>query len=97
MSDGIVTFNIPQRKLATSTYRRFLDSQTNVFGTHPFSSNIFGTSLVFQLLQEIAKCVSLANADDRVHVIVLCGNGRAFCAGYDLKEYSEGSAVGHWP
>ncbi|CAK9000702.1 unnamed protein product [Durusdinium trenchii] len=44
--------------------------------------------------QEIAKCVSLANADDRVHVIVLCGNGRAFCAGYDLKEYSEGSAVG---
>jgi len=43
---------------------------------------------------EIAKCVELANADDRVHVIILQGQGRAFCAGYDLKEYSEGSPVG---
>eukprot|EP00435_Cladocopium_sp_Y103_P013066 s940_g3.t1 len=44
--------------------------------------------------REIAQCVSLANADDRVHAIILQGLGRAFCAGYDLKEYSEGSPVG---
>lgn len=44
--------------------------------------------------REIAKCVALANADDRVHAIILQGLGRAFCAGYDLKEYSEGSPVG---
>ncbi len=39
---------------------------------------------------EIRTAVDAANADDRVHVIVLRGAGKAFCAGYDLKEYAEG-------
>ncbi len=39
---------------------------------------------------EIRAAVEAANADDRVHVIVLQGAGEAFCAGYDLKEYAEG-------
>jgi enoyl-CoA hydratase len=38
---------------------------------------------------EIRRAVEAANADDRVHVIVLAGAGRAFCAGYDLKEFAE--------
>jgi enoyl-CoA hydratase len=38
---------------------------------------------------EIRQAVEQANADDAVHVIVLTGAGRAFCAGYDLKEYAE--------
>lgn len=38
---------------------------------------------------EIAAAVDRAEADDDVHVIVLTGSGRAFCAGYDLKEYAE--------
>ena len=38
---------------------------------------------------EIAAAVAEANADDRVHVIVLAGAGRAFCAGYDLKIFAE--------
>ncbi|MEQ8695831.1 MAG: crotonase/enoyl-CoA hydratase family protein, partial [Bauldia litoralis] len=38
---------------------------------------------------EIEAAVGAANADDRVHVIVLAGNGPAFCSGYDLKEYAE--------
>lgn len=33
---------------------------------------------------EIQAAVAEANRDDRVHVIVLRGAGRAFCAGYDL-------------
>ncbi|HET9045213.1 MAG TPA: crotonase/enoyl-CoA hydratase family protein, partial [Burkholderiales bacterium] len=40
---------------------------------------------------EIRRAVEQANADDAVHVIVLQGAGRAFCAGYDLKEYAEGA------
>jgi enoyl-CoA hydratase len=39
---------------------------------------------------EIRAAVQAANADDRVHVIVLQGAGDAFCAGYDLKHYAEG-------
>ncbi len=38
---------------------------------------------------EIAAAVREANGDDRVHVIVLAGAGRAFCAGYDLKDFAE--------
>ena len=38
---------------------------------------------------EIRQAVERANADDGVHVIVVTGAGRAFCAGYDLKDYAE--------
>ena len=39
---------------------------------------------------EIRQAVERANQDERVHVIVLAGAGKAFCAGYDLKQYAEG-------
>src|SRR5207302_6417762 len=39
---------------------------------------------------EIHRAVEIANADDEIHVIVLGGEGRAFCAGYDLKAFAEG-------
>lgn len=39
--------------------------------------------------REIATAVEWANDDPAVHVIVLQGAGRAFCAGYDLKNYAE--------
>jgi enoyl-CoA hydratase len=38
---------------------------------------------------EIAAAVEQANDDPAVHVIVVAGAGRAFCAGYDLTEYAE--------
>lgn len=41
---------------------------------------------------ELAECVARANADSSVHVIVLSGAGRAFCAGYDLTYYAEAAA-----
>ncbi|MCO5100635.1 MAG: crotonase/enoyl-CoA hydratase family protein [Burkholderiaceae bacterium] len=43
---------------------------------------------------EIRRAVELADDDDEVHVIVVCGAGRAFCAGYDLQAFAEG-AVDH--
>lgn len=41
---------------------------------------------------EIRTAVDLANDDPDVHVIVLRGEGRSFCAGYDLKAFAEGGA-----
>jgi enoyl-CoA hydratase len=38
---------------------------------------------------EIRQAVEQANDDPSVHVIVLQGAGRSFCAGYDLKEFAE--------
>lgn len=38
---------------------------------------------------EIQSAVRRANADNQVRVIILEGNGRAFCAGYDLKVSAE--------
>ena len=38
---------------------------------------------------EIRRAVEQANDDDGIHVIVLQGAGRAFCAGYDLKDFAE--------
>ena len=38
---------------------------------------------------EIRAAVEAANDDDSVHVIVLTGAGRSFCAGYDLKDFAE--------
>jgi len=40
---------------------------------------------------EIRAAVEAADADRRVHVVILTGAGRAFCAGYDLKEFAEQS------
>ncbi|MGH9578997.1 MAG: crotonase/enoyl-CoA hydratase family protein, partial [Terriglobales bacterium] len=45
---------------------------------------------------EIRRAVEAANADERVHVVVLAGAGRAFCAGYDLKQFAEGDRSNRW-
>ena len=40
--------------------------------------------------REIRRAVEMANDDADVHVIVLQGEGRSFCSGYDLKAFAEG-------
>lgn len=46
------------------------------------------------LPEELADCVARADADPDIHVMVLSGAGRAFCAGYDLTYYAEGNGSG---
>ena len=41
------------------------------------------------LPSELASAVAQADADTGVHVMVLSGNGPAFCAGYDLAHYAQ--------
>jgi enoyl-CoA hydratase len=42
-----------------------------------------------EMPRELRDAVARAGDDDAVHVIVLAGAGRAFCAGYDLELYAE--------
>ena len=47
-----------------------------------------------ELPQELADAVERADADPGIHLMVLSGAGRAFCAGYDLTYYAEGNGSG---
>ena len=38
--------------------------------------------------KELAAAVQEADRDPNVHVIILSGNGKAFCGGYDLNVYA---------
>jgi enoyl-CoA hydratase len=46
-------------------------------------------AIVDPLPRELRVAVETADADERVHVIVLSGAGRGFCGGYDLDVYAE--------
>ena len=46
-----------------------------------------------ELPAELQDAVARANADAGVHVIVLSGAGRAFCAGYDLAAYAQAAGT----
>src|SRR5690554_3601272 len=38
-----------------------------------------------QMLKELNAAVDLVESDESAHVAVISGEGRAFCAGFDLK------------
>jgi enoyl-CoA hydratase len=39
-----------------------------------------------ELIEALSEAIGAAGEDDAVHVVILRGAGRAFCAGYDLNE-----------
>jgi enoyl-CoA hydratase len=47
-----------------------------------------------ELPVELEAAVQRADHDPEVHVMVLSGAGKAFCAGYDLTFYAEGNGSG---
>lgn len=47
-------------------------------------------AVVRQLYDELHRALDLAEADQDVRVVVLTGEGRAFCVGADLKEHKAG-------
>ena len=46
--------------------------------------------------RELADAVARADTDPGVHVIVLAGAGRAFCAGYDLTAYAQATGANRY-
>jgi enoyl-CoA hydratase len=48
-----------------------------------------GNGLTFELIAELARSVERADLDPEVHVLLLSGNGKGFCGGYDLHANAE--------
>ncbi len=49
-----------------------------------------GNGITRRLVSELEQCVEQADLDPAVRVILLAGNGKGFCGGYDLVESAEG-------
>src|SRR5205085_9905911 len=56
-----------------------------------------GNGLTRAMLDELERSVEQADLDPGVHVILLAGNGKGFCGGYDLVESAESSMPNHDP
>ena len=49
-----------------------------------------GNGITRELVNELEACVERADLDPEVRVLLLAGNGKGFCGGYDLVESAEG-------
>ncbi|OYU71684.1 MAG: enoyl-CoA hydratase [Alphaproteobacteria bacterium PA2] len=49
------------------------------------------------MLAQITQLLIKANEDPEVRVVILTGTGRAFCAGLDLVDATQGSGIGSQP
>ena len=48
-----------------------------------------GNGITRRLVTELEACVEQADLDPAVHVLLLAGNGKGFCGGYDLVDSAE--------
>jgi enoyl-CoA hydratase len=56
-----------------------------------------GNGLTPELLSELGQCIERADLDPAIHVLLLAGNGKGFCGGYDLVWSAEGRLPNHDP
>jgi enoyl-CoA hydratase/carnithine racemase len=52
-----------------------------------------GNGITPRMVSELEACVERADLDPAVHAILLSGNGKGFCGGYDLVESAEGQGL----
>lgn len=52
-----------------------------------------GNGITRRLVTELERCVERADLDPAVKVVLLSGNGKGFCGGYDLVESAEGAGT----
>jgi enoyl-CoA hydratase/carnithine racemase len=56
-----------------------------------------GNGITGELIRQLVECVERADLDPDIHVVLLAGNGKGFCGGYDLVEYAEHQVPNHDP
>jgi enoyl-CoA hydratase len=52
-----------------------------------------GNGITRGLLTELERCIEQADLDPAVRVLLLAGNGKGFCGGYDLVQTAEGQGA----
>jgi enoyl-CoA hydratase len=52
-----------------------------------------GNGITRELVVELERSVERADLDPAVHVVLLAGNGKGFCGGYDLVQSAEGQGA----
>ncbi len=87
--------NVAARTIATASNNKFetliydvKDRICRITLNRPDRMNAINETLALDL----ETAVRDANRDDEVHVIILEGSGKGFCAGFDLKEFAEGDS-----
>ena len=56
-----------------------------------------GNGITGELIRQLVDRVERSDLDPEVHVLLLAGNGKGFCGGYDLVEYAEHQVPNHDP
>ncbi|XP_078588945.1 putative enoyl-CoA hydratase, mitochondrial [Branchiostoma floridae x Branchiostoma japonicum] len=86
--------SVCHRKLSTETTKMNFQTilYTKVGRVAHIALNRPGSlnAITMDMPMELQQAVRAANADDDVRVILLYGKGKAFCSGYDLKQFAEG-------
>ena len=81
---------IPAKDAADEVLYEVSDSIATLTLNRPERLNTISGPMLARLTQLLIK----ANEDPEVRVIVLTGTGRAFCAGLDLVDATQGSGIG---
>jgi enoyl-CoA hydratase/carnithine racemase len=81
--------DVPQAKEIPVSFETLLYEKTGRIARITLNRPARLNAISAAMPEEIRQAVERANEDADVHVIVLAGNGAAFCAGYDLKIFAE--------
>jgi len=93
----------PRRRRSPGSFARMSEPTTLTYAVTDRVARITlnrperGNGLTPTLIGELAACVERADLDPAVHAILLSGNGKGFCGGYDLVASAEGMGDGDAP
>jgi enoyl-CoA hydratase/carnithine racemase len=90
MADMSETLDKPQAKQADEVLYEAADGVAVITLNRPERMNTISGPMLARLSEFLLK----ANADKEVRAVILTATGRAFCAGLDLADATQGSGIG---